>query len=579
METIIPFFLYFIAALVIPLTRGWLKKVLIVLLPTLAFINILLIAPQKSYVFLFSEFEVILFHADRLNLFMATIFSFITVLISIFTVTVKDKKHFAFMFIYVGSAMGVLFSGDFFSFFLFWEIMMVAAVVLISLNREKLALKAAYKYLVMHLAGGGILLAGIMLNYYYSGTMQINTLASGLPSMLILIGIGLNAAILPVHTWLPDAYSKSSASSAVILTVFTTKIAVYALARIFPGTESLIIMGSSMALFGSIFALFRTDVRQILSYLLIGSIGYMLAGIGAGGAEGINAALVFGWNHILYNTLLFMCIGVIIERMGKQDLYVLGGLFKSMPIIASCLIIGLFALAGLPLFNGFVSKSLIYGVLYDSYIAYLVLKIASFFIALSALRVLHKVLFGKPATEAHEAPKNMILPILVLTLSVVVGGTLPQIFAVPLPNNPALPAVFTFKGVAETLLISFAAILTFWAVRSIFKLKNIKIHDLDHIYELILKEILFFAKDPMSAVSSWIDCIRSCIYLVKARLFIMNSEQYLLTANKYAANATQKRALVTSNPIKIDLLTIGSSLFLTAIVVLIFLLFMFYRKL
>lgn len=578
MGPVMPFVLYFAAAALMPLTGGRLKKAVAILLPVIAFVNILLIIPQRSHIFLFSGFEVILFHADRLNLFMAYIFSFITVLISVFTIKIKDNKHYAFMFIYVGSAMGILFSGDFFSFFLFWEIMMVAAVVLISLNREQPALKAAFKYLVMHLTGGGILLAGILLNYHYTGSMEIKALDSGIPSILILVGIGLNAAFLPVHTWLPDAYSKSPVSSALILSMFTTKIAVYALARIFPGTEALVIMGLSMALFGSIYALLRTDVRQILSYLIISSIGYMLTGIGTGGIQGINAAFIYAWNHILYNTLLFMCIGTIIRRKGKQDLDALGGLFKNMPFTASGLIIGALALAGLPLFNGYVSKIFIYNALYDSHVAYLLLKLASFLITLSAIRLMYAILFGKSSTEVHEAPKHMILPIMLIALTVVAGGALHQIFVAPLPYNPNLPLVFTFKGIAETLMLAFAAMLVFWTSKKIVKIKNIRLYDIDHMYELISKEVLLFAKDPVFVASSWIDFTRSFQHLIRARLFRLNREQSLLAAENYAENARQKRTRVSVSPATIDILTIGSSLFLTAIVVMVFLLFMLFRK-
>ena len=578
MGTVIPFAIYFIAAILILLAKGRLKKVLIILLPALAFVNMIFILPQRSHIFPFSGFELILFHADHLNLLMGYIFSLITILISVYTININDNKHFAFMFIYVGSAMGILFSGDFLSFFLFWEIMMVAAIVLISLSREKPALRAAFKYLIMHLTGGGILLAGILLNYYYTGSMEIKALDSGIPSMLILIGIGLNAAFLPVHTWLPDAYSKSPVSSAIVLSAFTTKIAIYALARIFPGTETFIIMGTAMALFGSVFALFRTDTRQILSYLIISSIGFILTGIGAGGTEGINAAMLYSWNHILYNTLLFMCIGALIHRKGKQELSALGGLFKTMPFTASGLIIGALALAGFPLFNGFISKTFIFNALYDFPVAYLFLKLASFFVTLSMIRFVHNVLFGKSSTDLREAPKHMILPIMLLVLSIVAGGLVPQLFTAPLSNSSALPVTLTFKGIAETLMLAIIAIPVYWTAQKILKTKSFRLYDIDYLYELITKEILLFSKNPICVASSWIDFFRSFICFVLARLFKLNPEQNLLATVRLTENARQKRTQVFVNPASIDLLTLGSSLFLTALVVMIFLLFMLFRK-
>lgn len=578
MGSVLPSILYFIAAMLCLVSKGWFKKIIVILLSSLAFINLLFIVPQKTHMFNFADFEIVLLYADSLNLFMGYIFAFITVLITIFTINTTDSKHFILMFIYVGSAIGILFSGDFFSFYLFWEIMMVAAVVLLSLNHEKPALKAAFKYLIMHLAGDGILLAGILLNYHYTGSMEIKVLESGIPSMLILIGIGLNAAFLPVHTWLPDAYSKSPVSSALILSVFTTKIAVYTLARIFPGTEALVIMGTAMALFGSVFALLRTDTRQILSYLIISSVGYMLTGIGSGGTEGINAAMLYSWNHILYNTLLFMCVGAILHRNGKQELRALAGVIRTMPFTASGLIIGALALSGFPLFNGFVSKTFIYGALYDFPVAYSLLKLASFLITLSMIRLVYRVLFGKASAELSEAPKHMILPIMLIALLVVAGGTVPQMFTASLPYNPALPAAFSFSGTAETLMLAIAALPVFWASQRIFKTRSFRLYDIDHIYEIITKEIQLFAKDPIVIASSWIDFFISFIHLVSARLFRLNSERNLLDAKRRAENARQKRTQVSVNPAAMDFLTIGSSLFLTALVVMLFLLFLLFRK-
>lgn len=579
MQPLLPFILYFIAALLIPIFKGKAKKSLILLIPIAAFINILLITEQKSHVFSFSGFEIILFNADRLNLFISYIFAFVTILVALFTINVKDNKHFVFMFIYAGSAMGILFSGDFLSFYLFWEVMMVAAVILISLNREKTALKAAFKYLVMHLTGGGILLAGILLQYHYSGSMEMKVLENGVPSMLILIGIGLNAAFLPVHTWLPEAYSKSPVSSALILTVFTTKIAVYSLARLYPGVEALIIMGVAMAVFGSVYALFKTDVRKILSYLIICSLGFILTAIGSGGSGGINAAFAYAWNHIIYNTLLFMCLGATLERTHKQDLNSLDGLFGYMPFMATGFMIGALSISGLPFFNGFVSKVLIFDTLYDFPIAYWLLKLASFFITLAMLRLMYHVLFAKASFKHMKEPTYVIFPVVILSFAVIAFGIFPQILTSILPFNPGIQFAYTLNEMASTLMISLAAVLLFWVARKKIKSLEDRLNDFDLIYESIFNEFQLFARDPVLVASSWIDYIHFFIRYIPARLFMLNQAKHLPNVDMHIQNAKNKRLKVSTSPAVIDFLTIGSSLLLTALVVMIFLIFMLYKKL
>jgi len=190
----------------------------------------------------------------------------------------------------------------------------------------------------------------------------------------------------------------------------------------------------------------------------------------------------------------------------------------------------------------------------------------------------HNVLFGKSSTDLREAPKHMILPIMLLVLSIVAGGLVPQLFTAPLSNSSALPVTLTFKGIAETLMLAIIAIPVYWTAQKILKTKSFRLYDIDYLYELITKEILLFSKNPICVASSWIDFFRSFICFVLARLFKLNPEQNLLATVRLTENARQKRTQVFVNPASIDLLTLGSSLFLTALVVMIFLLFMLFRK-
>ena len=187
-------------------------------------------------------------------------------------------------------------------------------------------------------------------------------------SVLIVLGIGVNIAFIPLHTWLPDAYPRANFVASVFLSVYTTKAAVYLLARAQPGTEFIAFMGAIMAVYGVIFAVFQNDMRRLLSYHIVSQVGYMVAGIGilgwlgaadAVGQLGLNGGMAHLFNHILYKALLFMAIGVIIWKTGENALSRVGGLQKKMPVTAIAFWIAAFSIAGVPLFNGFVSKGMV----------------------------------------------------------------------------------------------------------------------------------------------------------------------------------------------------------------------------
>jgi multicomponent Na+:H+ antiporter subunit D len=175
----------------------------------------------------------------------------------------------------------------------------------------------------------------------------------------IFIGMGINAAWPLLHTWLTDAYPESTVGGAVFLSAFTTKTAVYALARTFPGTEPLIWIGAVMTAFPIFFAVIENDMRRVLSYSLINQVGFMMVGIGIGTELSINGAAAHAFAHILYKSLLFMSMGAVIFRTGKINATDLGGLYKSMPWTALFCSIGAASISAFPLTSGFVSKSMV----------------------------------------------------------------------------------------------------------------------------------------------------------------------------------------------------------------------------
>ena len=182
---------------------------------------------------------------------------------------------------------------------------------------------------------------------------------SNLAATLIFLAFGLKAAFPLLHSWLIDAYPESTPAGAVFLSAFTTKFAIYALARAFPGQSELIWIGGLMAAFPIFFAVIENDLRRVLAYSMTNQLGFMVVGIGIGTELAINGAVAHAFADILFKGLLFMAMGAVLYRVGHVNGSDLGGLYKSMPITTGLCIIGAASISAFPLFSAFATKSLI----------------------------------------------------------------------------------------------------------------------------------------------------------------------------------------------------------------------------
>ncbi|MCJ7492680.1 MAG: Na(+)/H(+) antiporter subunit D, partial [Deltaproteobacteria bacterium] len=364
------------------------------------------------WVYPFLSYSLVFAQVDRLSLIMGIIFVLIGFLAILYSLQVREDGQHVAAFLYVGSSLGVVFAGDFFSLFIFWEIMALTSVFLVWYQKEKQSLDAGFRYILMHAFGGACLLAGIVIHYSTEGTLAVEPLGSGLAYMLILTGFGLNTAFIPLHTWLPDAYPEGTVTGSVFLSVYTTKTGVYVLARCFPGAEGVAIMGGVMAVYGVTFALLQNDVRRLLSYHIVSQVGYMVAGVGIGTELGINGGIGHVFNHILYKALLFMCMGSVIFSTGKRKLTELGGLARKMPITTLACLIAALSISGAPGFNGFVSKGMVISAAVEqhNYVLEWMLLLASVGTFLSFVKLCYFTFFAKNETlEAHEVPFPMQL--------------------------------------------------------------------------------------------------------------------------------------------------------------------------
>jgi multicomponent Na+:H+ antiporter subunit D len=257
------------------------------------------------------------------------------------------------------AAVAVALAGDWVSFYLAWETLAVASFVLVLDGAGRRAPDAALRYLLVHLAGGAALLAGIAAHVAAAGGRDVQPVAAGGTGLLILIAFAINAAIPPLHAWLTDAYPESSPAGSVFLSAFATKAAVYALARVFPGLDALIPLGVAMALYGVVFAVLENDIRRLLAYHIVSQVGYMVTAVGLGTPLALAGAAAHAFSHILYKGLLFMGAGAVVHATGRRRLTELGGLGGAMPLTLVLYMVGAFSISGAPLLNGFVSKSLV----------------------------------------------------------------------------------------------------------------------------------------------------------------------------------------------------------------------------
>ncbi len=359
-----PGLLLFIVALIAVFTPGRLRQAIILVGTACTCYIAWHLGPGASWTFAVPEHTLNLLHVDRLSHVFGLIFSLTAGIGSLYACHVRHGGEAAAALVYAGAALGVVFAGDFITLFVFWELMAVASLFVIWNGGTARTQAAGQRYLLVHIFGGSVLLCGILLLRAEGADLTIRTLTDtvhhGSPAFwLILIGVAINAAVPPLHAWLTDAYPEASVSGSVFLSAFTTKTAVYVLIRLFPGASILLWAGVIMTLYGVIYAVLSDDFRTLLAYHIVSQVGYMVAGVGMGTALALNGAVAHAFCHILYKALLFMGAGALIYATDKRKLADLGGLARAMPLVLFLYMIGAVSISGFPLFNGFISKSMI----------------------------------------------------------------------------------------------------------------------------------------------------------------------------------------------------------------------------
>ena len=450
----------------------------------------------------FMGYTLTLLRVDSLSYLMGLIFAIITFLAILYAALVAKPRLHLFALLYAAMAMGVVFAGDWITLLVFWEVMAITSTILIWQEGGE-AIGAGYRYLMFHVLGGALLAAGIALLFMGGGAPIIGPLGA-IPnatyqlwaSVLIVLGIGVNAGFILLHTWIPDAYPRANFVASVFLCVYTTKAAVYLLARAQPGSEYVAYMGAIMAVVGVTFAIFQNDMRRLLSYHIISQVGYMVAGVGIigwlGAANeigqlGLNGGMAHVFNNILYKALLFMAIGVIIWRTGENSLSRVGGLQKTMPVTALVFWVAAFSISGVPLFNGYVSKGMVLMAAEEtSILLWLLLEIASIGTFISFLK-LGYFAFLRPAKTpgtipASDPPRLMQAGMIGAAALCVIIGVYPQALYAVLPYPTSYAAYSPIHLAGAFIVLGIGALFFFTIGRRILEPHDTSLRDVDVVY-------------------------------------------------------------------------------------------------
>lgn len=440
-----PGLLLIAGSLLVPLTRGWSRNAWLLLLALAALYVSWNLPTTRTMQWPFLDYTLTLLAVDYLNRLFAIAFGLITFAGVLFCCRQAGNLELMAALMYAGSALGAVLAGDLITLFIFWELMAAASTLVIWSRRTAAAWQASLRYLQIHLFGGVVLMAGIAAHIASTDSTHFVVFdLDSLASWLILAGFLVNAAVWPLSVWVSDAYPAASFSGMVFLSAFTTKTAVYALLRGFPGAGILIVAGSIMAIYGIVYALLENDIRRVLAYSIVNQVGIMLIGIGIGTHLSLNGAASQAFVHILYKGLLLMTAGAVMVQTGRQKCSELGGLFQSMPFTTGCAVIGALTVMAFPLTSGFVTKSMITSAAAEQHLIgiWLLLQIISAGAVLHAgLKYPWFVFFHRDAgLRPAEAPLNMRLAMLVLAFLCILIGMAPcplyQILPYPINYEP-----------------------------------------------------------------------------------------------------------------------------------------------
>ena len=471
----------------------------------------------------FLQYTLDIVRINKLSLLFGSVYVIAAFCMNIYALGAKnDWEHVAAM-IYVGSALGAVFAGDFFTLFFCLEMMSWAPFFLILFRGTRKSQAAAVRYILWHHFSGVCILAGILMHANSTGSIAFVHLPWGwgrdyLAYHLILLGFIVNAATAPFHSWLADTYSEATPSGSIYMTAYTTKTAVFCLIVTFAGVPLLMWLGVISAVFSVFMAVLENDGRRLLSYHIVSQVGYMVAGVGIGTAMALNGAAAHAFCHIIYKALLYMGVGCPLVVLGTAKFDRLGGLYKYMPISFWLTIVGGFSISAFPLFSGFVSKTMTIEAaeLIHQPVVYLLLEGASIGTFLhTGLKLPWNIwLQGRdepPADmrvklkdSAKNSPTHMLVSMGILSFLCVFIGVYPKILYSMLPF-PVEFAPYTITRVFSLTQMFIFTFLGFWLLRKMVVGHPTFTLDTDWIARIMGMRLIRFCIVHLPAFGSYLD--------------------------------------------------------------------------
>jgi multicomponent Na+:H+ antiporter subunit D len=471
----------------------------------------------------FLQYTLDIARINKLSMLFGYVYVIAAFCMNIYALRAKNDWEHVVAMIYVGSALGAVFAGDFFTLFFCLEIMSWAPFFLILFRGTKKAKAAAIRYILWHHFSGVCILAGILMHAHNTGSIAFVHMPWGwggdyLGYNLMLLGFIVNAATTPFHSWLPDTYSEASPSGSVYMTAYTTKTAVFCLIVTFSGVPLLMWMGVISAMFSVFMAVLENDGRRLLSYHIVSQVGYMVAGVGIGTNMALNGAAAHAFCHIIYKALLYMGVGCPLLVVGTAKFNELGGLYKYMPISFWLTMIGGFSISAFPLFSGFVSKTMTIEAaeLIHQPLVYLLLETASIGTFLhTGLKLPWNIwLQGKnePPDEikaklkdsALNSPLNMLIGMGILAFLCIFLGVFPKILYAMLPY-PVEFVPYTLTRVFSLTQMFIFTFLGFWLLRKLVVGHATYTLDTDWFVRIPGQLFIQFCKGPLLAFGSFLD--------------------------------------------------------------------------
>ncbi len=418
---------------------------------------------------------------------MITGLTFLTVLFSIKFLEGKEgvANYYTSLFVKTFGMLGVIFSADLITFFLFWEIMSWSTFALMTLGGKE-APKAAFKYFVFAVTASMILMAAVIMTYMEIGSFDFAVIKSSISRLavgkmwfllsLFILAFGVESAVFPFHSWLPPAYSSTFTTFTSYLSGISTRIGIFAIIfftfNIFglENVNKLVIFGKInfryiVGVFAALTmiipnftAFFQDDAKRMLGWSAVGQGGYMLAGLMSGSALGIAGGMFHIVNHMTYVSMIIFTVAAVEYRTGTTNLNKLGGLIKKMPLSYLAMLFGIIALAGIPPMNGFVSKWYVYKALILGGYPFLAISavIGTLGTIMTVYKLIHNVFLGQLPEEYNdvkEVPFIMQLPMIILMIVVFGLGVFPGLamgLIAKIQVSFGLPAVaYSLSGIAS----------------------------------------------------------------------------------------------------------------------------------